>query len=85
MAQRLQACTPCHAREGVATADGYFPRIAGKPEAYLFEQLLNCCPAAAPMRPLCHHQATRTQVRGPLMTWWPISRPATRDRVQPWA
>jgi len=41
MAQRLQACTPCHGREGVATADGYFPRIAGKPEAYLFEQLLN--------------------------------------------
>ena len=37
MAQRLQACTPCHGREGVATADGYFPRIAGKPEAYLFE------------------------------------------------
>ena len=41
MAQRLQACTPCHGREGVATADGYFPRIAGKPEGYLFEQLMN--------------------------------------------
>lgn len=41
MAQRLQACTPCHGRQGVATADGYFPRIAGKPEGYLFEQLLN--------------------------------------------
>lgn len=41
MAQRMQACTPCHGREGVATASGYFPRIAGKPEGYLFEQLLN--------------------------------------------
>ncbi len=41
MAQRLQACTPCHGREGVATASGYFPRIAGKPEGYLFEQLMN--------------------------------------------
>lgn len=41
MAQRLQACTPCHGHEGVATASGYFPRIAGKPEGYLFEQLMN--------------------------------------------
>lgn len=41
MGQRLQACTPCHGREGVATASGYFPRIAGKPEGYLFEQLMN--------------------------------------------
>lgn len=41
MAQRMQACTPCHGREGVATASGYFPRIAGKPEGYLFEQLMN--------------------------------------------
>lgn len=41
MAQRMQACTPCHGRQGVATADGYYPRIAGKPEGYLLEQLLN--------------------------------------------
>lgn len=41
LAQRLQACTPCHGQEGVATAHGYFPRIAGKPAGYLFEQLLN--------------------------------------------
>lgn len=41
MAQRMQACTPCHGRQGVATAEGYFPRIAGKPQGYLFEQLLN--------------------------------------------
>lgn len=41
LAQRLQACTPCHGQEGVATAHGYFPRIAGKPAGYLFEQLLH--------------------------------------------
>jgi cytochrome c553 len=41
LGQRLQACTPCHGKEGVATPSGYFPRIAGKPQGYLFEQLLN--------------------------------------------
>lgn len=41
LAQRLQACTPCHGKDGVATPHGYFPRIAGKPQGYLFEQLLN--------------------------------------------
>lgn len=41
MAQRLQACTACHGKEGVATNQGYFPRIAGKPAGYLFNQLLN--------------------------------------------
>jgi cytochrome c553 len=41
MAQRVLACTPCHGKEGVATAQGYFPRIAGKPAGYLYNQLLN--------------------------------------------
>jgi len=40
MAQRLQACTACHGKEGRATADGYYPRIAGKPAGYLFNQLV---------------------------------------------
>lgn len=39
MAQRMQACVPCHGQEGRATRAGYFPRIAGKPEGYLFNQL----------------------------------------------
>lgn len=39
MAQRMKACTVCHGAEGRATAQGYFPRIAGKPAGYLFEQL----------------------------------------------
>jgi len=41
LAQRLVACTVCHGKEGRATPDGYFPRIAGKPAAYLYNQLLN--------------------------------------------
>ncbi len=41
MAQRMQACVICHGRQGRATRDGYFPRIAGKPEGYLFNQLQN--------------------------------------------
>ena len=41
MAQRMQACVVCHGKEGRATRDGYFPRIAGKPAGYLFAQLQN--------------------------------------------
>ena len=41
MAQRMQACTVCHGKEGRATNAGYFPRIAGKPAGYLYNQLLN--------------------------------------------
>ena len=39
IAQRVLACTGCHGREGRAAADGYYPRIAGKPAVYLFNQL----------------------------------------------
>ena len=39
MAQRVQACTACHGDQGRAAADGYYPRIAGKPTGYLFNQL----------------------------------------------
>ena len=41
IAQRAQACTSCHGREGRAAADGYYPRLAGKPQGYLYQQLLN--------------------------------------------
>ena len=39
--QRLLACTACHGKDGRATSQGYFPRIAGKPAGYLYNQLLN--------------------------------------------
>ena len=41
LAQRVQACTTCHGKEGRATNQGYFPRIAGKPAGYLYNQLRN--------------------------------------------
>jgi cytochrome c553 len=42
--QRLAACTSCHARkdpQGEPGTDRYFPRIAGKPAGYLYNQLVN--------------------------------------------
>ncbi|TFZ03130.1 c-type cytochrome [Ramlibacter henchirensis] len=41
MAQRTMACTICHGAQGRAGPDGYYPRIAGKPAGYLYNQLLN--------------------------------------------
>jgi cytochrome c553 len=38
---RVRPCYACHGEQGRATADGYYPRIAGKPAGYLFEQLLH--------------------------------------------
>jgi len=39
--QRVKPCTTCHGNEGRATREGYYPRIAGKPAGYLFNQLTN--------------------------------------------
>ena len=39
--QRVKACVVCHGDQGRSTNQGYFPRIAGKPAGYLFNQLLN--------------------------------------------
>lgn len=41
IAQRVIACAACHGSEGRATNDGYYPRIAGKPATYLYNQLRN--------------------------------------------
>jgi cytochrome c553 len=41
LAQRTQACTGCHGDQGRAGPDGYYPRLAGKPAGYLYNQLLN--------------------------------------------
>lgn len=40
MAARVAACAPCHGSEGEGTGDVYFPRLAGKPGGYLYNQLL---------------------------------------------
>jgi cytochrome c553 len=41
IAARAQGCATCHGNEGQGTHDDFFPRIAGKPEGYLFNQLQN--------------------------------------------
>ncbi|WP_396270251.1 c-type cytochrome [Ideonella sp.] len=40
IAQRALACTGCHGPQGRSSPQGYVPRIAGKPEGYLYQQLL---------------------------------------------
>lgn len=41
VAQRVAPCIHCHGKEGRAASDGYYPRIAGKPAGYLYNQLVN--------------------------------------------
>jgi cytochrome c553 len=44
LAQRLAPCMSCHAKQdaqGRPVNDRYFPRIAGKPAGYLYNQLVN--------------------------------------------
>ncbi|WP_299711628.1 c-type cytochrome [Tardiphaga sp.] len=40
MAARVLACASCHGENGQGTKDDYFPRLAGKPAGYLYNQLL---------------------------------------------
>lgn len=40
MEARVQGCVTCHGQNGQGTSNGYFPRIAGKPAGYLFNQLV---------------------------------------------
>ncbi|MFA9218435.1 MAG: cytochrome c [Sphingomonadaceae bacterium] len=39
LAQRVAACTACHNNQ--SRSDAFFPRIAGKPSGYLYNQLVN--------------------------------------------
>lgn len=41
IAERVTACTACHGNQGRAGSDGFYPRIAGKPAGYLYNQLIN--------------------------------------------
>ncbi|MBN9411091.1 MAG: c-type cytochrome [Burkholderiales bacterium] len=41
LARRMESCAACHGAQGRAGPDGYYPRIAGKPAGYLYNQLLN--------------------------------------------
>lgn len=59
MAQRTLACTGCHGAQGRAAPDGYYPRLAGKPVGYLYNQLLN-------FREGRRHYGLMTQLIAPL-------------------
>lgn len=41
IAQRVAACIACHGREGASGNAAFFPRLAGKPAGYLYNQLLS--------------------------------------------
>lgn len=59
IAQRTLACTACHGAQGRAAPDGYYPRLAGKPAGYLYNQLIN-------FREGRRHYALMTQLVDPL-------------------
>ena len=40
MAARVLACASCHGDKGQGTSDDYFPRLAGKPAGYLYNQMI---------------------------------------------
>ncbi|WP_216856227.1 c-type cytochrome [Acidisphaera sp. S103] len=40
MKARVQPCASCHGLQGQGTDNDYFPRLAGKPAGYLFNQLV---------------------------------------------
>jgi cytochrome c553 len=41
MEARVMACAACHGKLGEGTSNDYFPRLAGKPADYLYNQLVN--------------------------------------------
>jgi cytochrome c553 len=41
MAERVKPCEACHGNQGRAGPDGYYPRLAGKPADYLYNQMQN--------------------------------------------
>ncbi len=41
IAERIKPCEACHGNQGRAGTDGYYPRLAGKPASYLYNQMEN--------------------------------------------
>ncbi|NEX62919.1 c-type cytochrome [Noviherbaspirillum galbum] len=55
MNKRAAPCMACHGKEGRAASDGYYPRIAGKPAGYLYNQLVNFRDGRRQQYPLMTH------------------------------
>ena len=41
IAERVKPCLTCHAAEGRLAKNEYYPRLAGKPQGYLFSQMVS--------------------------------------------
>lgn len=54
MQARVAACTACHGAQGRAGNDGYYPRLAGKPQDYLYQQLLHFRDGSRRYGPMTH-------------------------------
>jgi len=54
MQARVAACTGCHGAQGRAGTDGYYPRLAGKPQDYLFQQLIHFRDGSRRYGPMTH-------------------------------
>lgn len=54
-ARRAAACVACHSGQGAASDAGYVPRIAGKPEGYLYRQLQNFRDGRRPQPAMARH------------------------------
>ena len=54
MRARVAACTHCHGASGRAGPDGFYPRIAGKPAAYLLAQLVSFRDGGRTYEPMRH-------------------------------
>ncbi len=54
MREQAKPCAACHGEQGRAAADGYYPRIAGKPATYLLNQLRNFKQGRRRYEPMTH-------------------------------
>ncbi|HEX9392301.1 MAG TPA: cytochrome c4 [Usitatibacteraceae bacterium] len=52
IAERVKPCLACHSPGGRVGKDAYYPRLSGKPQGYLYNQLLNFKQARRHSRPM---------------------------------
>ena len=75
MAERVRGCTACHGVHG-STDNDYFPRLAGKPAEYLYNQLVNFRDGRRKYPPMNY---LLTYLNDDYCVKWPsISRPNAR-------
>jgi len=81
---RVQGCATCHGWQGQGTADPYFPRIAGKPAGYLFNQLRAFHDGARRYAPMNYLLAYMTDdYLREMADWFAAQRPAYQAPTPP--